>query len=234
MQSLLKVHDASIDKARIRINPGELLQILGEQQGVIDSHTIALVEQYIDEGLRVSSPLGAFVLVEALENLPAEKIMIRGITFNTGKIIHKMLRHAESYALFLVSAGPVPENLARSLLQQGDYLEGYILDLVASAIVDLAADQVQEQVKILAEQQGLHITNRYSPGYCAWNVEEQQKLFSLFPEGCCGISLSDSSLMDPIKSISGIIGIGAKVSYKEYPCEICPMLECQFRKVRNQ
>jgi len=234
MQSLLKVHDTSIDKARIRIDPVEILQILGEQQGVIDSHTTALVEQYIEEGLRVSSPVGAFVLVEALENLPAEKIRIRGITFNTGKSIHKTLRHAETYALFLVSAGPGPENLARSLLQQGDYLEGYILDLVASVIVDLAADQVQEQVKILAEQQGLRITNRYSPGYCAWNVEEQQKLFSLFPEGCCGISLSDSSLMDPIKSISGIIGIGAKVSYKEYPCEICPMLECQFRKVRNQ
>jgi len=230
MQSLLKVHDASIDKARIRINPGELLQVLGEQQGVIDSHTIALVEQYIDEGLRVSFPLGAFVLVEALENLPAEKIMIRGITFNTGKIIHKMLRHAESYALFLVSAGPGPENLARSLLQQGDYLEGYILDLVASAIVDLAADQVQEQVKILAEQQGLHITNRYSPGYCAWNVEEQQKLFSLFQEGCCGISLSDSSLMDPIKSISGIIGIGAKYLTKNIPVKFAPCLNASSGK----
>ena len=120
MQSLPKVHDASIDKARIRIDPVEILQILGEQQGVIDSHTTALIEQYIEEGLRVSSPLGAFVLVEALENLPAEKIRIRGITFNTGKSIHKTLRHAEAYALFLVSAGPEPEHLARSLLQQGN------------------------------------------------------------------------------------------------------------------
>ncbi|MCK5694244.1 MAG: methionine synthase, partial [Bacteroidales bacterium] len=94
--------------------------------------------------------------------------------------------------------------------------------------------QIQEQVRNLAKELGLHITNRYSPGYCSWNVEEQQKLFSLFPKGTCGISLSESSLMSPVKSISGIIGIGAEVKYREYTCEICPMLNCQFRKVGNQ
>jgi hypothetical protein len=234
MQPLLKVHDVSIDKASIRLDPDEILQILGEQQGVIDTHATTLVKQYIVEGLRISAPVGAFVLVDALESLSSEKIGIQGITFDTGKIVHKMLQNSENYAFFLVSAGPGPENLVRSLLQQGDYLEGYILDLVASNIVDLAADQVQDQVKSLAERQGLRITNRYSPGYCDWNVEEQQKLFSLFPVACCGISLSESSLMSPMKSISGIIGAGAKVKFRDYTCEICPMPECYFRKVRNQ
>ena len=106
--------------------------------------------------------------------------------------------------------------------------------LVASPIVDLAADQVQEQVKDLAEQNGLRITNRYSPGYCSWNVEEQQKLFSLFPDGCCGISLSDSSLMNPVTSIRGIIGLGAEVKYNEYTCKICPMKNCHFRRPGDQ
>ena len=145
-----------------------------------------------------------------------------------------MLRNSEYYAFFLVTAGPEPEILARAMLNEGNYLEGYIMDLVASAMVDLAADQVEEQVKNLAEQQGKVITNRYSPGYCSWNVEEQHKLFSLFPELCCGISLSESSLMNPIKSISGIIGVGADVKYSDYTCEICPMQNCQFRKVRDQ
>ena len=100
--------------------------------------------------------------------------------------------------------------------------------------MDLAADQVEEQVRQLMKVHSLQITNRYSPGYCTWNVEEQHKLFSLFPEGCCGISLSSSSLMDPIKSISGIIGIGAGVEYQDYTCEICPMRDCQFRRTRAQ
>ncbi|MEA3460474.1 MAG: vitamin B12 dependent-methionine synthase activation domain-containing protein [Bacteroidota bacterium] len=234
MQSLLKAYDTSIDKSRIRIDSEEMLRILGEEQGVIDTHTTAIVEQYIQECLHVSSPAGAFVLVEALECSFPDKINIRGITFEAGKIINKMLRHSEIYALFLVTAGSGPENLARSLLQEGNYLEGYIADLVASALVDSAADQVEEQVRKFAHSQGAKITNRYSPGYCSWNVEEQQKLFSLFPEGCCGISLSESSLMSPVKSISGIIGIGNDVEYRDYTCEICRMRDCTFRKQKNQ
>jgi len=134
----------------------------------------------------------------------------------------------------MVTAGPEPETLARSLITEGNYLEGYIVDLVASAFVDSAADQLQEQLRNQALSEGNQITNRYSPGYCGWNVEEQQKLFSLFPEGCCGISLSDSSLMNPVKSVSGIIGIGAEVRYRDYTCELCSMKDCHFRRVRDQ
>ena len=234
MQVLLKTYDTFIDKSLIRIDPGEMLRLLGEQEGMIDVHTTGLVEKYITECLRISSPAGAFVMAEALESSSVEELAIPGLVFDSGKIIHKMLRHSEKYALFVVTAGSEAAYLARSLIAEGNYLDGYIVDLLASALVDSAADQIQEQVRNLAKELGLHITNRYSPGYCSWNVEEQQKLFSLFPKGTCGISLSESSLMSPVKSISGIIGIGAEVKYREYTCEICPMLNCQFRKVGNQ
>mgnify|MGYP001817468405 CR=1 FL=1 len=234
MQASFKVHYFQIDKTRIRIDPDELLKLLGDQQGMIGEHTGDLVIQYISECIQVSSPAGAFVIVEALEPSGKEYISIPGTTFNSGKIIHKMLLHSANYALFIVSAGPGPEKLARSLMSEGKYLEGYIADLVASALVDSAADQIQEQVRNFAQKQGVKITNRYSPGYCSWNVVEQQKLFSLFPEGCCGISLSESSLMSPVKSISGIIGLGTEVKYRDYTCEICPMRDCTFRKQKNQ
>ncbi len=234
MRELLKTYDTFIDLSLIRIDAGEMLRLLGEQQGMIDVHTTGLLEKYIAECLRISSPAGAFVLTEALESSSIEELAIPGLVFDSGKIIHKMLRHSEKYALFVVTAGSEAENLARSLIAEGNYLDGYIVDLLASALVDSAADQLQEQVRNMASSQGLLITNRYSPGYCSWQVEEQQKLFSLFPEECCGISLSESSLMSPVKSISGIIGMGSQVSYRDYTCEICSMLHCQFRKVGNQ
>jgi len=234
MRDQYNIHPASIDKSKIHVDPEEIIRLLGEQQGVIDAHTEDLLERYIKECLQVSAPEGAFVLSEALQSTSNEEITIPALVFHAGTIVHKMLRNAERYAFFLVSAGPEPELLARKLLNEGNYLEGYIADLVASVIVDLAADQVQEQVRELAKETGQHITNRYSPGYCSWNVEEQQKLFSLFPEGSCGISLTESSLMNPVKSVSGIIGIGAEVKFRDYTCEICPMKDCHFRRVRDQ
>jgi hypothetical protein len=234
MQTLQKTHFVSIDKNRIEPDPVDILRLLGDQQDSFDANTAGLVEQYIAESLKTSLPEGVYILTEALESKSAGELRIPGKSFDTGKIIQKMLRHSEHYAFFLSTAGPGPEMLARTLMNQGSYLEGYIVDLAASAIVDLAADQIQEQVREHARSMGLQITNRYSPGYCSWDVKEQQKLFSLFPDGCCSISLSESSLMDPIKSISGIIGLGAGVHYQEYICEICPMKDCLFRRVGHQ
>jgi len=141
-----------------------------------------------------------------------------------------MLQHSEKYALFIVTAGPGPENMVRLLMEKGNYLEGYIADLVASAIVEGTADQIEEHIRSKAERLGLKITNRYSPGYCSWDVKEQQKIFSLFPQGCCGVRLSESSLMYPVKSVSGLIGAGAKVKYSNYTCGFCTMKNCHFRK----
>ena len=145
-----------------------------------------------------------------------------------------MLAGSESYVFLIATAGPGPETMARELLENGEFLEGYITDLVASALVESVANHLQDHIRQLAGQSGLKITNRYSPGYCKWDVSEQQNLFKLFPENCCGITLSQSSLMSPIKSISAVLGMGSSVAYQEYTCEICSMKKCLYRKTGNQ
>jgi len=220
-----------IDKTDILIDPGDILRLLGSQHDTIDDHTKAIVNQYIEKSLEASTPAGAYLISDASVTRPEYKITLPGITFHPGNIIWGMLKHTEKIALFMVTAGPEPETLARSLMEKGNYLEGYIADLVASSIVEGIADLIEKQVKLHADSLGMKITNRYSPGYCSWNVEEQKRLFSLFPENCCGISLSSSSLMSPVKSATGIIGIGEKVVYRDYICEICTMKNCHFRKV---
>ncbi len=118
-------------------------------------------------------------------------------------------------------------------MEEGQFLEGYIADLIASTLAEAAAQYVHDHLKEIAEPwRGMKITNRYSPGYCGWKVDEQQKLFSLFPEGSCGITLSASSLMSPIKSLSGLLGAGPDVSFRDYTCELCSMKDCTFRKTR--
>ena len=81
---------------------------------------------------------------------------------------------------------------------------------------------------------GLKITNRYSPGYCGWDVSEQKKLFKILPEKFCGIELTDSCLMHPIKSVSGIIGIGKSVKFNEYTCNLCDEADCLYRNLRHK
>jgi len=230
----MKVISPNIDKSRVRVNPEDIILLLGAKEDHRDAHAAGLVEQYMKVCHQLMVPSAAYIYRHHLEADSTEHIAIDGLEFQTGRIVHQMLRHATQYAFFMVTVGPEPEKLARELLQRGEYLEAYITDLVASALVDSVAACVHEDIRREADLQGDKVTNRYSPGYCSWDVDEQQKLFSLFPENTCGISLSESSLMHPVKSISGIIGMGTQVKFNEYTCEICPMKTCTFRKQKNQ
>jgi len=109
---------------------------------------------------------------------------------------------------------------------------GHLVDTVATVAVENAADTLHGHLGIKMRERGLRVTNRYSPGYCGWPVSEQHALFSFFKVDFCGISLTESALMKPIKSVSGMIGIGKTVTFAGYDCERCRISDCTYRAFR--
>lgn len=160
-------------------------------------------------------------------------LTIDDVSFEIGKTVAKEYRNSENFVLFICTAGGPISKRSQELLEGENPVLGYVLDLLGSMIVESATDLLQREVNRIAASKGLKITNRYSPGYCKWSVSDQHQLFSFFPKNCCGISLTDSALMHPIKSVSGIIGMGAHVSYREYTCDLCSMTECYHRSHRR-
>jgi hypothetical protein len=119
--------------------------------------------------------------------------------------------------------------MSRRSMKEGDLLRGYVYDVIGSEVVENAVDRMQGELKKTAAAEGQMITNRFSPGYCGWDVAEQHKLFSFFKNNFCAITLTDSALMDPVKSVSGLIGIGRDVNYISYQCHICDNKNCIYR-----
>ncbi|MGA9118661.1 MAG: vitamin B12 dependent-methionine synthase activation domain-containing protein [Bacteroidota bacterium] len=155
-----------------------------------------------------------------------------GIFFRTQHIVTRLLRKAEEAALFALTIGPDMENWRKQLQGEGDLALGYIVDTAASVAVESAADLLHDHVGLSMSRRGMKITNRYSPGYCNWAVEEQHHLFSLLPPGFCDITLTDSAMMIPMKSISGLIGVGHDVKRVEYTCDTCGVKDCTHRVSR--
>ena len=216
------------------INP-DLAELLGHLSGngeAIDEHTSEVTQKLISECRKVMEPKGGIVHTKAIPGKNPEEIAIPGMRFMTGKTIVKMVKGSEHFVFFVATAGPGPEKMAKTLMEEGQYFEAYITDLIASTLAEATAQYVHDHIKETWTKKGLKISNRYSPGYCGWKVDEQQKLFSLFPEGSCGITLSSSSLMSPIKSVSAFVGIGPTVNFRDYTCELCSMKDCTFRKTK--
>ena len=154
--------------------------------------------------------------------------------FSIGKIIERQLKGAEAYALFICTAGQKYEDYMHRLKDEGDMVRVFIADALGSVIAEKTADRMEEVLQESIDKLGWHHTNRFSPGYCGWHVSQQQLLFPMFRGETCGVSLTESSLMVPIKSVSGIIGLGQTVKRLDYTCGLCDFKQCYKRKQRNR
>ena len=150
--------------------------------------------------------------------------------FKMGNIILRQLRGSEAFALFICTSGLEFEAYQQRLKEQGDMVRVFIADALGSVIAEKCADQMEKALQESIDKLGWMHTNRFSPGYCGWHVSQQQLLFPLFQGHTCGVKLTDSSLMIPIKSVSGIIGLGEKVRKLEYTCGLCDFKQCYKRK----
>jgi hypothetical protein len=177
---------------------------------------------------------GCFLYQDVTTDRAAQVVHADGRAFHTGKIVTGQLSRSTALGVFLCTAGKGIEELSRSLLAQGDPFTGYVANSMGSLVVEAAMDRLQEAFGAWMAERGLRVTNRYSPGYCGWHVSEQQHLFRLLPDGYCGVRLTDTSLMQPVKSVSGFIGVGERVRNNDYTCSVCDVDACIYRDVRNR
>ncbi len=212
----------------------KIARVMGYDDGIAPEPFDDIIEEVLDAAPDYCDITGGYVLRENIHiDRINQSIRIDDVTFDLKRIITNQLRKSEHVALFLCTAGAGIGEWSGKLMKSGDMIKGYVVDVTGSETVDAAMDIIQDGMEKELKVKGLKITERYSPGYCQWQVSEQKKLFSFFPENFCGVRLSPSSLMYPIKSISGIIGIGKEVKRKGYSCNLCDMKDCLYRRKRH-
>lgn len=162
--------------------------------------------------------------------LSPARVEAEGLVFHPGKIIADSLAGADRFCFFTATAGTEYENWRNGFRKSGDLVMEFIADAVGSVLAEACSAKVEEY---LGDMLDVPFTYPYSPGYCGWRLTDQKLLFSLFPHRPCGIELTDSCLMYPIKSVSGIIGIGENVIRRPYGCAICTLKSCYKRRIQN-
>jgi len=227
-----QVYTFQPDYRKLHIDPEIIRLAIGYPQNHIDEHIDDIIQQVILDSTDKMDIQSGYKIYNNVEIYPDRTGMkIGGKEFQTHKIITSQMRKAKSVALFLCTIGPQMENWSKELIKEGEFLKGYMVDAIASESVEQAMEQTHNHLEQHMRKEGLGITNRFSPGYCKWPVADQHKFFSLLPAGFCGITLTDTSLMIPIKSVSGIIGIGPEAKRLDYACKICDDTSCYRKKI---
>jgi hypothetical protein len=195
----------------------------------------SVIASAVDECLKDASDLIDAKYLFTFENVlmvahPAS--VIRETLAFESHVISRLLEQCTKIIVFVATIGERLEDTARNLADEGNMVRSFALDATGSAAVEQVADHVQEMASDMGRSWGLAASRRFSPGYCDWKIEQQRLLFDLADAHLIGVRLTDSGLMIPQKSVSGIIGLGPfESNVRSYnPCPDCTRGECVGRR----
>jgi hypothetical protein len=162
----------------------------------------------------------------------AFKSVFEGEGLNSGDSpVRDIYLRAETLHLFALTLGKTIVTSINELNENSDYAVSLILNTIASAAADKAAGEMEAVVSSTTghKDKSSYVLG-YSPGYCGWDISGQKKLFEYLDPGRIGITLNSSFLMDPVKSVTGVV-IGGPAEIHSfapgYPfCKSCKTKSC--------
>jgi len=176
--------------------------------------------------LEIANPLisaRAFYKIAFVEDKLEDGVIIEETRF-TSHVLRKNLDKVGRIFPYVVTLGAGLEERAGA---GEDLLEQYYLDVTGNVALLKARKYLEEHLRSKFALDGM---SYMSPGSLEdWPIEEQSKLFSILEdvEASIGVKLSESLLMLPKKSISGIY-FPTEVTF--YSCQLCPREQCEGRK----
>ncbi len=228
-----KIYNIKVENAAPRIED------IFQAQGVpvrtkTDDRTYRIAEEAISIFRQKAFPTG--IIMEISKDEFAEIFQGEGNNSDQSPV-KPIYEESIDLALFALTIEEDISSEIGRLFKTHDFALGSMLDSAASEGTDMAAalleDIYRQRLKDIKRWDSRRGTLRFSPGYCGWHISGQKRLFkALHPEDI-GITLNSSYLMQPIKSVSGVIISGPKDIFDFddtfYFCADCATHGCKER-----
>ena len=161
-------------------------------------------------------------------------VRIEGVTLESANLA-KNLKGCTKAILFAATIGPACDRLVkRANLKSYTLMSCY--QAAGAAAIEAYCDQLNGKIEEEAKAEGLYPRPRFSPGYGDLAIENQKTWFELLNiTKNTGITLTDSYLMVPTKSVTAIIGLSpVNTPCIRQGCEECNMSDtCEYSRKRN-
>ena len=133
--------------------------------------------------------------------------------------------------LFACTAGAETDRrIARAKLQSP--AKGLLMHAIGAQQVEGGCDRLCRRLaEAFPDRQ---LTDRFSPGYGDLPIELQRDVFRVLE--CArwiGLTLNESLMMSPTKSVTAIVGLGCGAARESAGCRACGKTDCLYRKERG-
>ena len=200
--------------------------LMGRVHVEADSDDARELESLLERARTVANPKAVYA--ECFIDAKADNtVTIGGIVFRS-KTLRRNLDKAERVFAYVVTCGRELDGIP---VPQGDMLMEFWRDTIKAVLLSAAMQHVQDH---LERRYRLSRTASMSPGSGdtdTWPIEQQAELFALLGgvgevRKQSGVELTESFLMIPNKSVSGI-RFPTEKDFRS--CQVCHRTECPSR-----
>lgn len=213
----------------MEISRREILRYLGYKGQDADEMVAERVEACVRELEAAASPKSIY-RVYPLTLLPDDEIDFTVFKAKS-KNLGKNLQDCDEVVLFAATLGTEVDVLLHRYTRL-EMSRAVIMQAAAAAMIEAYCDEVNTSLKEEFEARGLYLRPRFSPGYGDFPLECQRELTAALETAKrIGITLMDSLIMAPSKSVTAVIGVSKKRHRCEVKgCEVCTKTDCAYRR----
>ena len=210
-------------------NDRELLRYLGCNNGTVpDQNLTDLIAQCKQELEQAASPR---VIWREYPLCIQDHSIDMTCLQTQSKSLERNLKDCERVLLFAATLGSRVDVLLHryNMIQMS---KAVVMQAASVAMLETFCDEQNQKLKEEYEEKGWYLRPRFSPGYGDFSLECQRQIApALELNKRIGVTLTDSLLMAPSKSVTAVIGVSRLPrNCTVQGCEACAKRDCAYRR----
>jgi len=189
-----------------------------------ESQDVKDLQHLIKKATSVARPKAMYE-VTYIESKDYDTVDVAGVTF-TSRILRVNLDKVERVFPYIATCGTELDEVGPA---SDDFLRLFWLDTLKDMALEASREYLSNYLK---RKYALGQISKMGPGSGSqdvWRIEQQKQLFSIFGnvQDLIGVKLTESFLMIPNKSVSGIY-FPTEIRFES--CKLCPREVCRGRR----
>lgn len=207
----------------------EAIRYLGYGNHAVDDQTLALVEDSFRELDRAADRRIIYrifgVTLDETNSIAIGKLNI------VSRNLYRNLRDCREAVLLGATLG-VGVDLLMKRYSLTDMSRTVVIQAAAAAMLEEYLDECQQQLSREFEKEGKYLRPRFSPGYGDFDIGHQGMILRMLnADKSIGLTMTDSCMLTPTKSVTAVIGISEKKERCPVKgCESCDKRDCIYRR----
>jgi len=183
-----------------------------------------MVEELLAQARDITRPKAVYK-VGRVEHIDENSVYVDGVKFTSKALVKNLEKENRAFPC-LCTCG---QELDAIKIPAQDAMRAFCFDMIKNLALYTAIQYLAEYLK---KRFAINTISHMNPGeFQDWPLSQQKQMFTVFPDSAelVGVTLTDSNVMKPEKSRSGIY-FSNESGFES--CQLCPNVKCPGRRAK--